>query len=113
VAIDEPRQPDATGTVLLEHAVGLHARPCVKLTTLARTFAAAIELATRPAGPWIDAKSIVKVMAAKVPQNTMLHFRATGVDASRAVGALVRLVQDDFRDSADDGVTGRGDGHPA
>lgn len=110
MAKGEPRQPDASGTVLLAHPVGLHARPCVKLTRLARTFSAVIELAADAAGPWIDAKSIVKVMAAKLPQNTLLHFRATGVDASGAVGALVRLVQDDFRDAADDGANGRGDG---
>ena len=57
-----------SGSVLLTHAVGLHARPSVKLTKLAKTFRSAIELGPGPDGPWIDAKSIVKVMAAKVPQ---------------------------------------------
>ena len=57
-------------------AVGLHARPSVKLTKLAKTFALAIEIGTAAEGPWIDAKSIVKVMAAKVPQGSHLHFRA-------------------------------------
>ena len=52
-----------SGSVLLTHAVGLHARPSVKLTKLAKTFGAAIELGAGPDGPWIDAKSIVKVMA--------------------------------------------------
>jgi phosphocarrier protein HPr len=85
-----------TGSVLLTHAVGLHARPSVKLTKLAKTFSSRVELALATDGPWIDAKSIVKVMATKVPQNAVLHFRAEGDDAERAVAALVALVTGDF-----------------
>jgi phosphocarrier protein HPr len=88
----------AAGSVLLDHAVGLHARPSVKLTQLAKTFQARIELALSEAGPWIDAKSIVKVMATKAPKDTILHFRAEGVDASLAVAALIGLVKRDFED---------------
>ena len=66
----------ATGDVVLLHEAGLHARPAVKLTKLAKKFASKIALATSNQGPWIDAKSIVKVMAAKPPRNSMLHFRA-------------------------------------
>jgi phosphocarrier protein len=85
-----------TGSVLLTHAVGLHARPSVKLTKLAKTFASRVELALANEGPWIDAKSIVKVMATKAPQNAVLHFRAVGEDAERAIDALVALVAGDF-----------------
>ena len=85
-----------TRSVLLTHAVGLHARPSVKLTKLAKTFASRVELALASDGPWIDAKSIVKVMATKAPQNAVLHFRAEGDDAGRAVDALVQLVTSDF-----------------
>ncbi len=86
----------SAGSVLLTHAVGLHARPSVKLTKLAKTFGAAIELGLGADGPWIDAKSIVRVMAAKAPQGTTLHFRAEGADADAAVAALVALVERDF-----------------
>lgn len=89
-------------SVLLAHDVGLHARPSVKLTKLAKTFAADIELATAGEGPWIDAKSIVKVMALKARKHTILHFRARGADAERAVSALVSLVARDFEDSSGD-----------
>jgi phosphocarrier protein len=88
----------AEGSVLLDHAVGLHARPSVKLTQLAKTFQARIEIGLSEAGPWIDAKSIVKVMATKAPKDTVLHFRAEGVDASLAVAALIGLVKRDFED---------------
>ena len=91
--------PQASGNVLLTHAVGLHARPSVKLTKLAKTFASRIELALDADGPWIDAKSIVKVMATKVPKTTVLHFRAEGEDAQRAVDALIALVVGDFEDA--------------
>lgn len=82
--------------VLMTHPVGLHARPSVKLTKLAKTFAAAVEIAVSPDGPWIDAKSIVKVMAMKAPKDTTLFFRASGPDAEPAVGALVDLVARHF-----------------
>ena len=88
----------AEGSVLLDHVVDLHARPSVKLTQLAKTFQARIELGLSDSGPWIDAKSIVKVMATKAPKDTILHFRAEGVDASLAVAALIGLVQRDFED---------------
>lgn len=87
---------ETTGTVLLTHPVGLHARPSVKLTKLAKTFEAAIQLGVSGEGPWIDAKSIVKVMAAKAPQGTTLFFRASGPDAETAIAALIALVERDF-----------------
>ncbi len=88
-----------TGSVLMEHAAGLHARPSVKLTKLAKTFSSRVELALATDGPWIDAKSIVKVMATKAPKDTLLHFRAEGDDAKDAVDALVALVAGDFGDA--------------
>lgn len=88
----------AEGSVLLDHPVGLHARPSVKLTQLAKTFRARIDLGLSESGPWIDAKSIVKVMAAKAPKDTVLYFRAEGADASTAVAALIGLVKRDFED---------------
>jgi phosphocarrier protein len=86
----------ANGSVRIEHEVGLHARPSVKLTQLAKTFDAKIEFAASPEGPWVDAKSIVKVMGSKTPKGTLLHFRAHGEDATAAVQALIALVERDF-----------------
>jgi phosphocarrier protein HPr len=86
----------SAGSVILTHSVGLHARPSVKLTKLAKTFVSSVELGLSEGGPWIDAKSIVKVMAAKAPQSTVLHFKATGADAEQAVHALIGLVERDF-----------------
>jgi phosphocarrier protein HPr len=86
----------AAATVLITHEVGLHARPSVKFTKLAKRFPAEVEIALDSGGPWFDAKSIVKVMAAKAPRGTLLHVRATGERAAEAVDALVGLVERDF-----------------
>jgi phosphocarrier protein HPr len=86
----------AHAQVTITHEVGLHARPSVKLTKLAKTFAARVELALAPDGPWFDAKSIVKVMAAKAPKGTVLYLKASGEGAEQALSALVGLVQRDF-----------------
>lgn len=92
--------------VVIRHDVGLHARPSVKLTKLAKTFASAIEIAGNPEGPWIDAKSIVKVMAMKAKQDSTLYLRAQGADAAAAVEALVGLVESDFGEDKVDAASG-------
>jgi phosphocarrier protein len=92
---------ETTGSALLTHAAGLHARPTLKLTMLAKTFAAKIEIAANPEGPWVDAKSVVKVMAMKAPKGSTLHFRAGGDKAEAAVAAIVALVERDFDESAE------------
>jgi len=86
----------AEASVLVTHGVGLHARPSVKFTKLAKTFPAQVEMALSAEGPWFDAKSIVKVMAAKAPKGTVLHLRASGEAAEAAVAALVGLVERNF-----------------
>ena len=88
-------------SVEITHEVGLHARPSVKFTKLAKGFAADVEMAISVEGPWFDAKSIVKVMAARAPKGTRLHLRAKGEDAEAALQALVALVERDFDEAAD------------
>jgi phosphocarrier protein len=83
-------------SALLVNAVGLHARPSVKLTQLAKRFRASVEFALAPEGPWTDAKSPVKVMRVKAPKGARLHFRALGEDAAAALAAVVALVDDKF-----------------
>jgi phosphocarrier protein HPr len=93
-----PPRNVVAASVRLRHEAGLHARPSVKLTKLAKRFSSRISLAASVDGPWIDAKSIVKLMAAKTPHDSCLHFRAEGADAQAAVDALVALVEGDFPD---------------
>jgi phosphocarrier protein len=85
-----------TASAVLVNPVGLHARPSVKLTQLAKGFAAKIEIALAADGPWTDAKSPVKVMRVKAPQGATLHFRVAGPDGEAALAAMLALVQDGF-----------------
>ncbi len=86
----------ASATVVIAHPTGLHARPAVKLTRLAKGFHSQIRL--RPAGQetWIDAKSIVKVMALKLRTGSRMELAAEGEDATAAVEALQGLVERNF-----------------
>jgi phosphocarrier protein len=89
--------------VEITNPTGLHARPAVKLTKLAKTFGgAAIEVALAEAGPWIDAKSVVKVMAMKAARGAFLHIRASGEQGAAALAALADLVRRDFDETHDD-----------
>ena len=85
-----------SGSVVITHDVGLHARPSVKLTKVAKGFSSALEISGSADGPWIDAKSIVKVMAMKAKQHSALHVRASGTDAAAAVETITSLVRQDF-----------------
>jgi phosphocarrier protein len=85
-----------TASAQLTNAVGLHARPSVKLTQLAKSFASDLEVALAPDGPWVDAKSPVRIMRVKASKGAVLHFRACGVDAVAAVVSAVGLVERRF-----------------
>ena len=90
--------PRARARVVLRHEAGLHARPAIKLTRLAKRFRASVWIAHGEQGPWIDAKSIARVMAMKTPNLATLHFLAEGEDAEIAARSLARLVESDFVD---------------
>ena len=83
-------------SAVLTHTGGLHARPSIKVTQLAKRFESSVWIGVADEGPWIDAKSIARVMAMKAPVMSMLHFAAEGSDADEAVSALVKLVENDF-----------------
>jgi phosphocarrier protein HPr len=91
-------EDNAAGSVKLVHAVGMHARPAVKLTKLAKRFRARIVVRVVGVTEWIDAKSVAKVMSMRAPCDCTIEFAATGADAGAAVGALTALVANDFLD---------------
>jgi phosphocarrier protein len=93
---DTEDMQEVTASALLTNMVGLHARPSVKLTLLAKRFVARIEVATSAAGPWTDAKSPVKIMRVKASRGEVLHFKASGEDAPAALAALVDIVARKF-----------------
>lgn len=87
-----------TGRVRLIHAAGMHARPAVKLTKLAKKFQAQISIRASDATEWINAKSVSKIMALRAARDSLIEIKASGEDAEAAVAALVQLVAADFPD---------------
>jgi phosphocarrier protein HPr len=86
------------GNAVIQDPTGLHARPAVKLTKLAKSFASAIEIRANSGGEWANAKSPNAVMKLKAAHGLPLHIRAAGDDAQAAVDALIALVDRDFND---------------
>jgi phosphocarrier protein len=65
-------------------------------TKLARSFPCSIEVEVDGSGHWLNAKSIVKVLAARAREGSTLRVAAHGVRAAEAVRALKDLVEDGF-----------------
>ena len=87
------------GQVVITNPIGLHARPAVRLTKLARTFNASIHISKGEGEKWVDAKSIVRVVALKAKVGETLFIRAVGPDAQVAVKSLTTLVKQDFEEN--------------
>ena len=88
--------PGAEGHARILDPTGLHARPAVSLTKLAKRFAAVVEVRAGEDGAWVNAKSPNAVMKLKARHGQLLQVRAAGDDAAAAVAALVGLVEQNF-----------------
>ena len=87
---------EAAGEAVVRDPTGLHARPAVKLTKLAKGFDAKIEIRAGRGDTWINAKSPNAVMKLKVAFGETIMVRASGACADSAVAALVGLIERDF-----------------
>lgn len=87
------------------HGVGLHARPSVTFTRLAKSFPCIIEIEVNGSGAWLNGKSIIKVMGAKIRKGSMLKIRADGPRGDEAVTALRQLIERNFDEDHDDDGT--------
>ena len=90
-------KPDATGSAVVMDKTGLHARPAVQLTKLAKSFDCTIEIRAGGQDKWVNAKSPNAVMKLRAGHGERLHVRANGEDAQQGVAALVELVKRDFK----------------
>lgn len=88
---DEPEWHEASATVNGVH--GLHARPAIRFSRAARGYAARIQVRTAGESPWVDAKSVAKVMGLQVETGRTIELRAVGSDADAALGGLRELVE--------------------
>jgi phosphocarrier protein HPr len=84
------------GSAVISSGLGLHARPSVRLTKLAKSFQSHVEVMAANGDGWVNAKSIVKVMRLKANSGIALNVRARGEDSAAAVAAIVAFVHRDF-----------------
>ena len=80
----------------ITHSIGLHARPAVKFTKLAKTFGSRISIQELPDGKIADAKSVAKVMGLKIKGGRTVRIDAQGEDAEPAITALGDLIRRNF-----------------
>jgi phosphocarrier protein len=90
--------PQATGEAVVRDPTGLHARPAVKLTKLAKRFEATVRVRSAANCAWTNAKSPTGMMKLKARHGEALAFAADGSDAAEAVAALIALVERDFNE---------------
>ncbi len=88
----------ASGEAVVQDPTGLHARPAVKLTKLAKLYEATVRVRAGAGEDWVNAKSPNRVMKLKARHGDTVSFEAEGPDAADAVQALVALVERNFDD---------------
>jgi len=81
----------------LKNKLGLHARPCTMIVSLARNFGSEIYIEKldengKPVMK-VNAKSLFALLTLTAPQGTRLRIIAEGPDAKDAVEALVKLIE--------------------
>lgn len=86
----------ASVRLLVTNPTGLHARPAVKLTKLAKSFVAEIRVRPEQQADWVNAKSPNAVMKMKLRGGDTLCVEASGSDAAAAVAAMVGFVRRNF-----------------
>jgi phosphocarrier protein HPr len=89
--------------VVIPTEAGLHARPAILLSRLAKQFRASILVKSEDGGEWVDAKSIVRLMALRVAQGGQLQFSVRGSDAERAIAEVSALIARNFNERDDTG----------
>jgi len=94
---------------LITNPTGLHARPCIKLTKIAKSSPAHIEIALTPDGPWFNAKSPVRVMGLRAPYGASLYMRASQQGAQDVIDELLALVGRNFDEVGGEAAKDAGD----
>lgn len=80
--------------IVVNHKVGLHARPAATFVKAANQFKSNIQVSTTERS--VNAKSILSVLTLGVNQGTEITIHAEGEDADTALQSLVALIEDNF-----------------
>jgi phosphocarrier protein HPr len=86
-------------TLVVEHKVGLHARPAALFVRTAKKFKS--DILVRKDEREVDAKSITSMLGLGAGQGAVITIKANGEDEGAAVQALQELVKNNFGESAD------------
>jgi phosphocarrier protein len=83
--------------IVVNHEVGLHARPAAQFVKAAQSFDAAITVAnvTKDSDA-VDAKSILRVLTLAVLQGNEIKITAEGEDEENALSTLLELIESNF-----------------
>ena len=79
------------GEFVVNHELGLHARPAGQFVTLAGRFESSISVGR--GDEWVDGGSVLSLLSLAAGQGTALWIRADGTDAEEAVVALGALIE--------------------
>ena len=85
-----------SGSATIPDPIGLHARPAVKLTKLAKKFSSKVEIKSNSTEKWINAKSPNEVMKLRAKHGEPLYVRAAGDNAQECVDQLLALISSNF-----------------
>jgi phosphocarrier protein len=80
--------------VTIRNRLGLHARAAAKFVQVAGKFRARIKICRN--GQSVDGKSILGILTLAAAKGTALLLRAEGPDETKALKALVELVDGKF-----------------
>ncbi|MCD4672045.1 MAG: HPr family phosphocarrier protein [Anaerolineaceae bacterium] len=79
---------------IVNHKVGLHARPAATFVKTANQYKSDIQITKEDRT--VNAKSILSVLTLGVNHGTEVMLHAEGEDADAALQALVALIEDNF-----------------
>ncbi len=80
--------------ITIKNKLGLHARAAVKFVNLANRFSSLVRIAKD--GSEIDGKSILGILTLAATQGSRIKILVSGEDESKALKALVTLVNNRF-----------------
>ena len=88
----------ASAFVSVPNKLGLHARPAMIFVEAASKLESDVTVRRCDQDDPVDGKSIMQMMMLAATKGTELEIAATGVDADKAVKALVKLVKSGFQE---------------
>jgi phosphotransferase system HPr (HPr) family protein len=83
--------------IVVQHEVGLHARPAATFVKLASSFPCQVKVCNLTGGsPTVNAKSILGVLTLGVNRGHTIALETEGQQEDEALAALVQLVETNF-----------------